>query len=291
MQHHNVRIDPSGFNLQAHDSGGPGEAVLFLHFSGANLMMWSRVVSEFEQKYRVVLLDLRGHGTSDRSPDGYAIDDMARDVVVVIEQLNLGRVHVVGSSLGAEVGLSLAANAPERVSSLVCEGAPCSEYGPYSTWEGSEETFEAHVAEQLGKMRSTPETVFSSIDALVEAKRGVLQTYGWWNEDVEAMVRYGVRQTEGGGVTESFGRPALAEYMEQYFRKRFEEDYRRVTCPLLLTFGKDDLEDPGEKAVIEALCGLAKHGRIVEVDRWLHPYGWLLDPEPMCDAILPFLTS
>ena len=290
MQDRDQRIIVNGIGLNVQDSRRDSKAIVFLHFSGANRVMWKRVVPAFENTYRVVLLDLRGHGKSDRSRDGYAIDDMARDVAGVIEHLQLGRVHVVGSSLGAEVGLSLAANYAEKVISLVCEGAPCSEYGPYSAWQGSEEAFEAHVAEQLTKMRSTPETVFSSIDALVDARRGILQTYGWWNEDVEAMVRYGVRSTSHGMYAESFGRQALAQYMEALFHKRFEEDYRRVTCPLLMALGEDDLEDPDERAAIEGLCGLAEQGRIVEVEGWLHPYGWLLNPKPMCDVILQFLA-
>ncbi len=290
MQDRDQRIIVNGIGLHVQESRRDSKAIVFLHFSGANRVMWDRAVPAFEDTYRVVLLDLRGHGKSDRSADGYAIDNMARDVAGVIEHLQLGRVHVVGSSLGAEVGLSLAANHPEKVISLVCEGAPCSEYGPYSAWQGSEEAFEAHVAEQLGKMRSTPETVFSSIDALVEARRGILQTYGWWNENVEAMVRYGVRPADHGMYVESFGRQALAGYMEALFQKRFEEDYRRVTCPLLLALGENDLEDPGERAAIEGLCGLAKQGRIIEVAGWLHPYGWLLNPKPMCDAILQFLA-
>ena len=48
---------------------------------------------------------------------------------------------LIGSSLGAEVGLSLAANYPQRVTALVCDGAFYSEGGPYGKWDGSEEAF------------------------------------------------------------------------------------------------------------------------------------------------------
>jgi len=286
-----LRINVGQIGLQVWDNEQEGEAIVFLHFSGANLMMWKRAVPAFQDAYRIVSIDLRGHGASDMSPTGYAVDDMASDVLHVMGSLEIDCAHVIGSSLGAEVGLRLAATAPERVISLVCEGAPCSEYGPYSTWEDSEEAFEAHVAGQLEKMRSTPDTAFSSINALVDARQGILQTYGWWNEDVEAMVRYGVRQNDHGTYAESFGRHAMASYMDDLFHARFEDHYQRVTCPVLLALGEDDLEDPREKAAIEGLCGLAKRGKIVQVPGWMHPYGWMLNPEPMCDVILQFLAG
>ena len=79
----------------------------------------------------LILVDLRGHGKSDKPRTGNHIDQMAKDVAGVMDRLEIDHAHVVGSSLGAEVGLSLAANYPQRVTSLVCDGALYSEYGPY----------------------------------------------------------------------------------------------------------------------------------------------------------------
>ena len=73
-----------------------------------------------------------------RGGRGNQIDEMAKDVVGVMEYFELDRAHIVGSSLGVEVGLSLVANFPERVISLVGEGALYSEYGPYGIWDWSE---------------------------------------------------------------------------------------------------------------------------------------------------------
>ncbi|MBN2149527.1 MAG: alpha/beta fold hydrolase, partial [Anaerolineales bacterium] len=185
------RVKAGQVALQVRDHAHEGEAILFLHFSGANLMMWQRVVPYFLERYRVILVDLRGHGKSDKPEGGYHIDVMAGDVAGMMEGLGVERAHLVGSSLGAEVGLSLAANHPEKVLSLVCDGALASEYGLYGTWEGSEEAFEAHVREQLERMHNAPQRVYPSVEALVEASRASLAEIGWWNGDVEAMVRYG----------------------------------------------------------------------------------------------------
>jgi pimeloyl-ACP methyl ester carboxylesterase len=277
--------------LQIRDYEHEGEAIIFLHFSGANLMMWQRSIPFFQDRFRVILVDLRGHGKSDKPKTGYHIDQMASDVVGIMEQLELKRAHIVGSSLGAEVGLSLAATYPEKVISLVCEGAPISEFGPYSVWEGSEDDYKEHVAHEMENVRNAQETIFPSSDALVDARRKVFEKNIGWNETFEAMERYGAFEVGEGGFRKSFGKQALQNYMEQYFQCRFEEYYRKIKCPLLLLCGAETVENERERATLIELRELAAHGEIVEVNEWMHPYGWLLYPEKICKTILDFLRE
>lgn len=284
-----MRVNVNGINLQIRDYEGGGDAVIFLHFSGANLMMWQRVIPYFQDHYRMILVDLRGHGKSDVPETGYHMDDMALDVVGIMGHLDLERAHIVGSSLGAEVGLSLAANYPEKVISLVCDGALSSEFGPFGTWEGSQAEFEAHVDNQLEKMRKSPETIYPSVDALVDARRELFEKYIGWNEYIEAVERYGAHKVDEGKYTKGFGKPALVDYMSHYFQYRFEEYYRRAQCPILMLPGEDVLQDERERAAMEGLRGLAQQAEIAEVSEWDHPYGWLLDPESASQAILKFL--
>jgi 2-succinyl-6-hydroxy-2,4-cyclohexadiene-1-carboxylate synthase len=287
MQEKRVKVDQ--IELQIRDFEQDAEAIIFLHFSGANLMMWQRAIPYFQDQYRLILIDLRGHGRSDKPATGYHMDDMARDVIGVMQQLKLDRAHIVGSSLGAEVGLSLAANYPEKVLSLVCDGALSSEYGPYGTWEGSLAEFEEHVTHQLEKMHSNPEKIYPSIDALVGKSREVLSEIGWWNEYVEAMERYGAFKLDEGKYTQGFRKYAREDYMGHYFHYRLEDYYRKVECPLLMLPGEDVFENEREKSAMEGLRELAPQAQIIAVSGWVHPYGWLLNPENMCGAILSSL--
>lgn len=287
MREKRVVIDQ--IELQVRDYESSGDPMIFLHFSGANLMMWQRAIPFFQDQYRLILVDLRGHGKSSKPDTGYHMDDMARDVAGLIQNIDLDRAHVIGSSLGAEVGLSLAANYPEKVISLVCDGALSSEYGPYSSWEGSEADFQEHVASQLEKMRSAPEKIFPSVEALVGASRDILEKYGYWNEYIEAMERYGAYQVGEGQYTKSFRKPARVNYMQHYFQYRLEDYYKKVSCPLLILPGEDVLQNEPEKAAMMGLAALARQAEIGEVNAWDHPYGWLLDPGPVCEAILKFL--
>ena len=287
MQEKRVKVNQ--IELQIQECGGGGDAIILLHYSGANLMMWQRIIPCFQDQYRLILVDLRGHGKSDKPETGYHIDEMGRDVIGIMQHLKLERAHIVGSSLGAEVGLSIAANYPEKVISLVCDGALSSEYGPYGTWEGTEKDFDEHVARQLEKMRDTPETIFPTLDTLVDASREVFEKYGWWNKYVETVVRYGAYQIDEGKYVRGFRKHAMENYMESYFHCRFEDYYRKVKCSLLMLPGADLLTNEREKIAMEGLRELAEQAEIVEVSGWEHPYGWLLDPEEVCKVILKFL--
>lgn len=286
-----MRLKANGIELQIRDYKGKGDAIIFLHFSGANLMMWQRIVPYFQDHYRLILIDLRGHGKSDVPETGYHMDDMARDVVGIMQHLDLERGYIVGSSLGAEVGLSLAANYPEKVISLVCDGALSSEFGSYGTWEGSHKEFEEHVSSQLKKIRSAPETIYPSVDALVDSRRELFEKYIGWNEYIEALERYGAHKIDEGKYTKGFGKSAMVDYMSHYFQYRFEDYYRRVQCQILMLPGEDVLEDERERAAMQGLGDLAQQAEIVAVSGWDHPYGWLLDPEGVSKAILKFLVD
>lgn len=283
-----TRVKTNQIEIQVRDYPQHGEAVVFLHFSGANLMMWQPVVPYFQGRYHIVLVDLRGHGKSDKPESGYHIDQMAADVLGVMRHLNLEQAHLVGSSLGAEVALSLAANFPQMVRSLVCEGALFSEYGPYGIWPGSREEFDAHAAETLAQIRNRPVKCFPTIDAFVRNRQEILEQYGVWNTGFEAMERYDASVTPAGEYTRAFRKQSLEDYMVHYFETRFECYYPRAQCPILMLPAQDEITSQPEKTAIEKMVQLARIGEIMAIDGWQHAYGWLLKPLEASQAVLEF---
>ena len=131
--------------------------------------------------------------------------------------------------------------------------------------------------------------MFPSVDALVDNQREVFEACGWWNTDLEAVTRYDADKIGEGKVAFGWRNPAKANYMEHYFGYRFEDSYRRVKCPVLML--PEDDQPQEEKAAMERLGKLALDATIVSVPGWIHPYGWLLDPEKMCETILEFLAA
>jgi pimeloyl-ACP methyl ester carboxylesterase len=286
-----MRVNAGSIELQIRDYERSGEAIIFLHFGGGNLTMWQRAAPHFQDDYRLILVDLRGHGRSDKPHTGNTIDEMAKDVVGMMDSLEIERAHVIGSSLGAEVGLSLAANFPKRVSSLVCEGALYSEYGPYGIWEGSEADFNQYAAQQLVQVRDRAEAAFPSAEAFVAARRAKLEKQGWWNPYFEAFVAYDACEVSPGKFSRSLPKWVSGEYLENYYECRFEDYYQKMKCPVLMLPGEEELQDERIKRAMDGLCKLAEKGQIVAVPGWEHPYGWLLDPDEMCQVVVKFLAG
>jgi pimeloyl-ACP methyl ester carboxylesterase len=97
---------------------GAGDPVVMLHGLGLAAEMWLPQIEEFSGERRCVALDHRGHGRSDRTYGPYTIAGLAEDAEAVIEALGLGRVHLVGLSMGGMVAQELVLRHPERVRTL-----------------------------------------------------------------------------------------------------------------------------------------------------------------------------
>lgn len=100
-----------------HRVEGSGPTVLLLHAGVADLRMWDTQVAELVPGHRVVRCDLRGYGHTPLEP-GAAYSD-ARDVLALLDELEVERCVVVAASYGGWVALQVASAAPERVERLV----------------------------------------------------------------------------------------------------------------------------------------------------------------------------
>jgi 3-oxoadipate enol-lactonase len=101
-------------------SGPAGAPILVLSNSlGTNFSMWDPQISVFEKNLRVLRYDSRGHGQSSVTPGPYRIEQLARDVLHILDRLTLDRVQFCGLSMGGMIGIWLGANAPERLHKLV----------------------------------------------------------------------------------------------------------------------------------------------------------------------------
>lgn len=94
-------------------------AIVLLHGLGSTGDDWPLQVAAFAPQYRVIALDARGHGRSDKPRGQYSLARMADDVAELLAQLGEPSAHIVGLSLGGCMALQLALSHPARVCSLV----------------------------------------------------------------------------------------------------------------------------------------------------------------------------
>ncbi|WP_028659362.1 3-oxoadipate enol-lactonase [Nocardioides insulae] len=108
-------------------------AVILSNSLGSTHAMWDAQVTALEEHFRVVRYDTRGHGVSPVPAGPYTIDDLADDLVGVLDRYGIARAHVVGLSLGGATAMRVAARNPERVDrlALFCTAA---KFDPEQAW-------------------------------------------------------------------------------------------------------------------------------------------------------------
>ncbi|MDO9706705.1 bifunctional 3-oxoadipate enol-lactonase/4-carboxymuconolactone decarboxylase PcaDC [Paracraurococcus lichenis] len=115
---------------------GPANAppVLLLHSLGTTLAMWDPQAEALAKRYRVIRMDMRGHGLTEATGGPYTMAMLAGDALAVLDSLGIEKAHVGGVSIGGHIALRMAAMAPGRVLSLL----PCDtalEFGGAAAWQ------------------------------------------------------------------------------------------------------------------------------------------------------------
>ena len=97
---------------------GQGEPVILLHGGLANSNYWGLQVLVLAAKYRVIVMDSRGHGRSSRNEQPFGYNLMASDVLGLMDFLRIRKAAIVGWSDGAILGLDIAIHHPERLTKV-----------------------------------------------------------------------------------------------------------------------------------------------------------------------------
>jgi pimeloyl-ACP methyl ester carboxylesterase len=177
----------NGLRLHYQDWGPrTGPAILMLHGLTQQSHSFDGVAARLADRFRCIALDVRGRGDSDWAPpETYAIPQYVDDVARLLAALDLQAVHVLGTSMGGLIGLSMAIMAPASVRSLVLN-----DIGPEIDPRGV-----ARISAYAGDVPAS----FPSLDA---ALAWALDRYGWFRAVprpvmVESM-RWALREGEDG---------------------------------------------------------------------------------------------
>lgn len=101
-----------------YEEQGSGEPVILIHGHSLDRRMWDGQFSELARHYRVIRYDMRGYGKSTPQTENFQFTH-AEDLIVLMDSLHIDKAHIIGLSLGGEVGADMVGWFPERVRSAV----------------------------------------------------------------------------------------------------------------------------------------------------------------------------
>ena len=117
-------FDHEGCSLH-YEEYGHGNPLILIHGLGSSCQDWEMQVPVLARHYRLIVVDVRGHGRSDKPRERYSIQGFTFDLLALIEHLDLSPAHVVGLSMGGMIAFQLAVDDPARVRSLcIVNSAP-----------------------------------------------------------------------------------------------------------------------------------------------------------------------
>ncbi len=97
---------------------GSGYPVVLVHGMGSDHTIWEGIITYLEKNFRILAFDLRGHGSSSKTPGPYSMELFSDDLHRFLERLDIGQAHFMGHSMGGAVLQELAIGKPELFNSL-----------------------------------------------------------------------------------------------------------------------------------------------------------------------------
>lgn len=226
------------FDLLGHEKH---PVVCLAHALSADMGIWAEQVPPLlAAGWRVLRLDMRGHGGSSAgSGTAYSMDELARDVIAVLDHLRFERVHFAGVSIGGMIGQVLAIEHPHRLESLMlCDTAPNNIPGGKAVWD---ERFAAIAAA-------------GSAEPLADATmdRWLTATYRAAHPDRAAQIRSTVATTSVAGYVG--GGTAILNF-------DVRSKLSAVRMPTLVVWGDEDpgTPPPGNEFIADHIPGTQRH--------------------------------
>ena len=205
-----------------YDQQGTGEPLILIPYLAADHACYAFQVAEYAKHFTCISLDLRGTGETDKTESAYSTELLADDVAAFMRALGIRQAHVSGLSLGAAIGMWVAAKYPDTVSSLsLHSGWPKSDAFLKAVVQGLQVTVKA--------LESVPEMV-------------ILTLFPWcFTPELYAQPDYIQALAE---FVRSRPAQSVASFIQQsnaVIAHDAEAQLSRITAPTLITFGRHDV--------------------------------------------------
>jgi len=278
-----IRAKGDGVEIQVAEWAGEGTPILCVHGLTANSRCWDVVVRPLIGRHRILAVDLRGRGLSDKPASGYSEEHHQNDLRCVIDSLELDRVVLMGHSLGGYVSLGLAARRPQKIAGLILMDAGGDLSQAY--WDG--------VAAAIKPAIDRLEVTFPSKEAYYDLMKQApfLQP---WSDNIEAYFEYDLIETADGFRS----RIQPENIREEVSNKRatgVSQYYTELKCPVLILRATDGILQADDillpQAVVDDMLAAIPQARVVDITGSNH-YSILFQPNTTRDAeLISFLDG
>jgi 3-oxoadipate enol-lactonase len=214
-----------------YDDHGTGLPVVFLHAFPVDRSMWTDQTAELSSRFRIITIDLRGHGESDAPLWSFSLDDYADDVRGLLDHLDVPHAVLVGLSMGGYVSFAFYRKYGERVKGLVLADTRAQADSP----EARNGRFQLA---QKGSREGAAAVADAMLPKLLSAT--ALKT----RQDLVDRVRRMVLATPANGI--------VVDLMAMAARPDSRPLLRKISCPALVVVGEDDLTTPLADATLIA---------------------------------------
>jgi pimeloyl-ACP methyl ester carboxylesterase len=260
-----------------------GKPILCVHGITANCRCWDVLADALAPEYRVLAMDLRGRGGSDKPSEGYALEYHLRDINCILDDLGLDRAVIMGHSLGAFIGLAFAAEYPDRIDRLILVDG-----GGDLSREQMDKVF-AGIKPALDRLGQT----FPSTEAYLDKMKQAPYIHPW-SPAIETYYRYEIEDVEGG-VRTNIDPAHIVEEAANMRKLDCAPFYPQLKCKVLILrapiglFSLEDLLLPED--VINKMAHEIPDVRRFDVKGTNH-YGIVMQPhEDRDQAIRDFLKE
>jgi pimeloyl-ACP methyl ester carboxylesterase len=277
------RASGDGVRIQLAEWEGGGRPILCIHGITANCRCWDVMASALSPSHRVMAMDLRGRGLSDRPDSGYSIAHHCQDILALLDDLHLEKAVIMGHSLGAFISVVFGAQHPDRVDRiiLVDGGGKLSETQMAKVFAGIKPSLD-----RLGR-------VFPSFEAYLDLMK-TAPFFKSWTPALETYYQYEIEAVDGG-VRSRIDPAHIEEERENLGKVDASQFYDKISCPVLILrategmVAEDDLLLP--QGVVERMVQKIPHARYVDIKGTNH-YSIVFDQNGMRDrTILEFLAG
>jgi pimeloyl-ACP methyl ester carboxylesterase len=264
-----VVLLPNNEHLAYIDMGDPkGPPVVLIHGYTDNARDWVPLIPYLSKKFRLIVVDIRGHGRSDKPECCYARIDFAYDIKLLLDALHIARADVVGHSLGSMITQVLAEQWPERVRKVVLISSTA---GPRAGSPPKKPTFD--YAAEIRKLKEPidPDSPFM---------------VAWWDSPKPVNPEFIRRQRRDAANIPLAVWLAVLDQGANF--GDLQRNLPKLQAPALLIWGSDDpiMDEEGRQTLREGLPSAT----IKVFDGLGHNPFWE-DPQAVADVINKFLDG